>query len=332
MPNFVTNAILEPMIFNDIHKAKAILEKGEVVAIPTETVYGLAANIFDTEALKKIYQIKQRPAQNPLIVHIGQTKWLEVICSEIPTKAYQLMEAFWPGPLTIILPKTDKINAIVSANQTTVGVRMPAHAKTLELLQNLDFPVAAPSANPYTKISPTTAQMVDQFYQGKLPILEGGACKSGLESTIVALENNQVICLRLGAISLEQLEEVLGEPVSLKNNGQTQMIAPGLAKKHYAPNTPLVVLEQLDQIPIELTNKKVARILPSGKKEHVNDFVLSTEGSLQQMAENFYATLFAVDQMNFDVIFIEKFPNTQLGRALNDRLDRAKFQQELSIL
>lgn len=320
------------MIFNDIHKAKAILEKGEVVAIPTETVYGLAANIFQEEALQKIYQIKQRPAQNPLIVHIAKTKWLSEICTNIPQKAYQLMEAFWPGPLTLILPKTNKVNSIVSAGQPTVGVRMPAHQLTLELLQQLDFPVAAPSANPYTKISPTTAQMVDQFYQGKLPILEGGACKSGLESTIVALENNQVICLRLGAISLEQLEEVLGGPVSLKNNGQTQMIAPGLAKKHYAPNTPLVVLEQLDQIPIELTNKKVARILSSGKKEHANDFVLSTEGSLQQMAENFYATLFAVDQMNFDVIFIEKFPNTQLGRALNDRLDRAKFQQELSIL
>lgn len=320
------------MIFNDTHVAKKLLENGEVVAIPTETVYGLAANIFQEEALQKIYQIKQRPAQNPLIVHIAQTKWLSEICTNIPQKAYQLMEAFWPGPLTLILPKTNKVNSIVSAGQPTVGVRMPAHQLTLELLQQLDFPVAAPSANPYTKISPTNAAMVDHFYQGKLPVLDGGACKSGLESTILAFEQNQVICLRLGAISLEQLEEVLQEKVLVKNQGQTSVIAPGLAKKHYAPNTPLVVLEDINLIPLELVNKRVARILTYGQKTHPNDFVLSKQGSLEEMAENFYATLFAIDQMNFEVIFIEKFPDTQLGRALNDRLERAKFQQQLSIL
>ena len=193
----------------DILKAKEVLQKNELIAIPTETVYGLAGNAYSETAVKKIFELKQRPFYNPLIVHIKNTAALDTVACEIPEMAYALAKEFWPGSLTLLLKKKDHIPEIITAGKATVAVRVPNHPLTLALLEQLDFPLAAPSANPFGSISPTTAQHVADYFKGNLEIiLDGGECQNGLESTIIGFENDQAVLYRHGSIATEAIEKI----------------------------------------------------------------------------------------------------------------------------
>ena len=193
------------MITTDIQLIKAHLEQSEVVGIPTETVYGLAANIYDDQAIAKIFSTKGRPNTNPLIVHVKSMEQVRTLVAEFPPKAELLAKRFWPGAMTLILPKSELISPAITSNQSTVAIRMPKHSTTLELLETLDFPLAAPSANPYNRISPTRAEHVEAYFPN-IPILEGGACEAGVESTMLSFDGNEVALLRHGAISIEEIE------------------------------------------------------------------------------------------------------------------------------
>jgi L-threonylcarbamoyladenylate synthase len=230
-------------IGSDVEHAAALLRSGEVVAIPTETVYGLAANTFDEGAVLNIFTIKERPTFDPLIVHIAQRSDLHKVAQQVPASAEVLMDAFWPGPLTLVLPKRPEVPDLVTSGLDSVAVRMPAHPMMIELLGSLDFPLAAPSANPFGYISPTTAQHVADQLGEKVPyILDGGPCAVGVESTIIGWEpegGGRWVLYRPGGITTEQIEVLVG-PLGNSDKGPVPM-APGMMDSHYAPRKPVHV-------------------------------------------------------------------------------------------
>ena len=205
------------LISKDISKAVDILNQEELVAIPTETVYGLAGNIYSEKAIKAIFEMKKRPFFNPLIVHIHSLDQLEDLVLEIPEKARTLANKFWPGSLTMVMKKKAIVPDLITAGKDSVAVRIPDHPVALELLKLLNFPLAAPSANPFGSISPTNAFHVADYFQNVLPmVLEGGDCRNGIESTIIGFENDEPVLYRLGSISLESIENVVGK-IKVKN-------------------------------------------------------------------------------------------------------------------
>ena len=313
---------------SDIYLARTLLQAGDLVAIPTETVYGLAANALNEDAVLKIFQVKNRPAFNPLIIHCSSWEKAEQYVNNVPDKAILLATAFTPGPLTFLLPKNNMISDLVTAGSNRVAVRIPNHPLTLRLLELLDFPLAAPSANPFGYISPTTAGHVMKSLAGKIPyILDGGSAVIGVESTIIGFsENGQVILHRSGGIGIEAMEAVLNEPIIIASEiSTTKPLVPGQLKSHYAPNTPLYT-GQVEKMLPEWINKKVATISFTKQFEAVppqQQFILSPDGSLAEAAKNLFATLRTIDQLQVDVILAEIFPNEGIGRAINDRLDRA---------
>ncbi len=313
-------------ITTDLFEAKKILEKEELVAIPTETVYGLAGNIYSAKAIKKIFQTKERPLFNPLIVHIASTDKLKEIVSEIPEKAQQLADAFWPGSLTLVLKKNAHIPDSITAGKDTVAVRVPNHELTLRLLQIIDFPLAAPSANPFGSISPTTAEHVADYFPNDLEmVLQGGNCTNGIESTIIGFENNNPVLYRLGSISVEEIEAVIG-PVQIKNKKESSPDAPGMLSRHYAPKTTTILVNNVEDEILKYQNAKVGLLVfqntPSNAKEMVIE-VLSKKGDLKEATANLYAAMHRLDKQNLDLIIAEQFPNTELGKSINDRLERA---------
>jgi L-threonylcarbamoyladenylate synthase len=313
-------------ISQDIDKAITILNKEELVAIPTETVYGLAGNIYSKKAVKAIFEIKQRPHFNPLIVHIPSITALSTIVSRIPEKAKHLAEAFWPGPLTMVLPKSNRIPDIVTGGKPTVAVRIPNHPLTLELLQKLDFPLAAPSANPFNRISPTTAQHVKSYFSNQITlILDGGPCERGIESTIIGFENDTPIVYRLGSIALEDIESVIGK-VNLKTKAASAPSAPGMLERHYAPKTKMILTNSITAALKTQETKRVGLLLFHELDDNVQaDFkiVLSTSQNLEEAAAALYDALHQLDQENLDIIIAERLPDYGLGRSINDRLERA---------
>ncbi len=316
----------------DIQIAKLYLENEDVVGIPTETVYGLAANIFSEKAVQKIYQLKQRPRNSPLIVHVDSIAMCEQFVSEIPLPLLHLMEQFWPGPLTVLLPKNNRIPSWIVGESPYVGIRMPNHPLTLELIQQCGFPIAAPSANPFSKISPTTAQMVEYYFHDQdVFVLDGGECTSGLESTIVGFENNQVKVYRLGALPLEAIEAEV-HPVIYEGKADKVFFSPGRYPKHYAPNTPVHVTTAISETLTTLGLYKEQRIAVlchtelSQVPKHCSVFQWEVQGDWEKVAQQFYAQLFTIDQMQFDCMVIEKFPDEGLGKTINDRLQRASNQ------
>ena len=313
-------------ITTDLLKAKEILEKDELVAIPTETVYGLAGNIYSEKAIQKIFETKKRPLFNPLIVHIASINKLEEIVSEIPEKAKQLADAFWPGSLTLVLRKKAHIPDSVTAGKNTVAVRVPNHELTLQLLELIDFPLVAPSANPFGSISPTTAEHVANYFPDDLEmVLEGGSCKNGIESTIIGFENDQAVLYRLGSISVEEIEAIIG-PIQVKNKKENEPNAPGMFSRHYAPKTTTI---QANNVELELQkhpNKKIGLLVfqnAVSNTHHVATEVLSKKGDLKEATANLYAAMHRLDKQNLDLIIAEKFPDTELGKSINDRLERA---------
>jgi len=231
-----------------IAQAAALLQAGEPVALPTETVYGLAANALDPVAVAKIYTAKGRPSDNPLIVHVTGAEQAKLLASELPAEAVALMEAFWPGPLTIVLPKAPQVSAITTGGRPDVGLRSPAHRAFQAVLQTSGLPLAAPSANLAGRPSPTTAQHVFADLHGRIPaVLDGGPCQVGLESTVISLSGPAPALLRPGGVSLEQLAQVIG-PITVDQAVTEQLEtgrtpgAPGMKYQHYAPATPITLL------------------------------------------------------------------------------------------
>jgi L-threonylcarbamoyladenylate synthase len=313
-------------ISTDLFKAKKILEKECLVAIPTETVYGLAGNIYSDKAIKNIFKTKNRPYHNPLIVHIHSLEILPKIVKEIPEKAKKLAEVFWPGSLTLVLKKSDSVPSIISAGKETVAVRIPNHPLTLELLKNLDFPLAAPSANPFGSISPTTSEHVVHYFKDQLEmVLEGGACSNGIESTIVGFENEEVIIYRLGSISVEEIESVVG-PIKIKNKNNKSPNAPGMLSKHYAPKTKTILTENIKAEIINYPDSKIGVLLFNDlyiNEKNIEKEILSNNWNLKEASANLYAALHRLDEKGLDIIIAEKFPENDLGKSINDRLERA---------
>lgn len=314
------------IISKDITKALKLLSDEQVVAIPTETVYGLAGNIYSEKAIKAIFETKKRPFFNPLIVHISSVDYLTEIVEYIPEKAKLLAEAFWPGPITLVLKKKDSIPNLITAGKDTVAVRVPNHPLTLELLNQLPFPLAAPSANPFSSISPTTAQHVEAYFKDTIKmVLDGGPCKSGIESTIIGFDGDDPIIYRLGSTSIEDIEAIVGK-IEIKNKKEVSPDAPGMLERHYAPKTKTVLTDTILEALRLYKNKRVGLITFQSEIENSNievQIALSKSGDLAESASNLYDVLHQLDKMHLDIIIAEKFPDYGLGKSINDRLERA---------
>ena len=313
------------MIGTDINYAIQLLQAEAVVAIPTETVYGLAGNALSAKAVSTIFEVKNRPSFDPLIIHTSQFERIAGFITDMPEAARKLASRFMPGPLTLLLPKSDDIPDIVTAGSPRVAVRIPAHPMTQELLAALDFPLAAPSANPFGYISPTTAQHVADQLGDKIPyILDGGPCLVGVESTIVGFEDGQVVVYRKGGIAVEDIEAVVG-PVVARPHSASNPAAPGMLKSHYAPSAP-VVLGDITNLLLQYKEQKAGAITfrkaaPGISPER--QLVLSPSGNLAEAARNLFAGMRRLDALQLDVILAELLPEEGLGRAINDRLRRA---------
>lgn len=313
-------------IGKDIKKAKQLLREGHLVAIPTETVYGLAANALDAGAVTKIFKAKDRPAFDPLIVHLPSIETVSDYVKNFPANAHELAEAFWPGPLTLVLKKKDIIPDLVTSGLPTVGIRCPNHTLTRQLLAELEFPLAAPSANPFGYISPTTPRHVqDQLGSRITYILDGGACKVGIESTIVGFDDNgRGMVLRRGGLKIEDIEKVIGR-ISLAIDASSNPRAPGQLMSHYAPRKKLLV----GDLPVLI--KEYAHRNP-GVLAFQQDYklpfqeILSPSGDLEEAARNLFSALRKLDEVPCELIISEYVPDTGLGKAINDRLKRAAYQ------
>ena len=314
------------MITKDLSKAISALNRNEIIAIPTETVYGLAGNAFNETAVNKIYDLKKRPLYNPLIVHIKSADFLSDVAREIPELAQKLADEFWPGPLTLVLKKQDKIPNLVTAGKDTVAVRVPNHAIALKLLNELDFPLAAPSANPFGSISPTTAQHVDLYFKEKLDvIIDGGECERGIESTIIGFENDQPILYRMGSLSVEAIESKIG-PILTNTLNDSNPSAPGMLSRHYAPDTNTYLTENIEDEIQSFPNKRIGVLMfekPTGKVPIEHQEILSDTGDLKEAAKNLYAAMHRLDKLKLDLIIAEKLPDFGLGKTINDKLLRA---------
>jgi L-threonylcarbamoyladenylate synthase len=309
-------------IGKDIKKARVLLEQGELVAIPTETVYGLAGNALNAGAVTRIFEVKNRPSFDPLIVHISDVSKMGLYADQIPDKAFEIAEKFWPGPLTLLLKKKSIISDLVTSGMDTVGLRCPNHNLTSALLDELDFPLAAPSANPFGYVSPTLPEHVnDQLGDRISYILDGGPCEVGIESTILGFEDGHPVIYRIGGLSIEAVEKITGK-VRVESYSTSNPKAPGQLKSHYAPNIRLVLgdLEDLlQQYPAH-----TAGIL-SYTRNFNSPFqcILSRSGLLEEAAQNLFIALRAFDHMPIEIILAEPVPDVGLGRAINDRLRRA---------
>ncbi|MEZ4776076.1 MAG: L-threonylcarbamoyladenylate synthase [Bacteroidia bacterium] len=314
----------------DTRFAAKLLRAGEIVAIPTETVYGLAGNALNDDAVIKIFEAKQRPKFNPLIVHFAHVALLQKYIADIPEKAALLAGTFWPGPLTLLLPKKPAISDLVTGGSSRVAVRIPSHPLALELLSQLDFPLAAPSANRFGSISPTTAAHVESQLGRRVSyILDGGPSTVGVESTIVGFEGEDPIIYRLGGIGLEEIEECVGEVTMLTKSDKPQ--TSGMMKSHYAPGTPLYLGEPAVLLK-ELTSPKVG-VLSFSKSytavEPAYQVVLSESGDLHEAAKNLFSAMHYLDSLGLDVIVAERVPDTGIGKAINDRLERARQENKV---
>ena len=313
----------------NLSAAKKALEAGQLVAIPTETVYGLAANALNEEAVLEIFRVKNRPAFDPLIVHVAsweQARSLtQGVAPEVLAQAERLAKAHWPGPLTLLLQKSPEIPDLVTSGLPRVALRVPAHPLTLELLQMLDFPLAAPSANPFGYISPTRTEHVQRQLGDRIAgILDGGACRVGVESTILGFEQGRPVIYRKGGLSVEVIETLIG-PVEVRAQSSSKPATPGMLKSHYAPRTPLV-LGDLRELAQKYSGQRAGvlafrQMLPGLPESRQR--LLSPKGDLAEAAQRLFAAMHELDAMGLDVILAELLPEEGLGRAVNDRLRRA---------
>jgi L-threonylcarbamoyladenylate synthase len=311
------------MIGTDIETAKYWLKRNDVVGVPTETVYGLAANAFDTDAVLRIFTVKNRPHFDPLIVHTHTIAEVKNFVTDFPKPLRALAEAFWPGPLTLLLPKKHQISDLVTSGLNRVGVRVPNHPLTLALLRSLDFPLAAPSANPFGYISPTCAAHVEAQLGANVPyILDGGNCGVGIESTIVGIENNEIVVYRLGGLSVERMETVVGTTLRVREQSSSQPAAPGMLLSHYAPRKRLIIIDNI----LKTLPQNVAFLGFQNRHGSVPTAlqrILSVAGDTHEAAKNLFAYLRELDDLPVAEIYTELLPDSHLGSAINDRLRRA---------
>lgn len=309
----------------DIERAASLLNDGKLVGIPTETVYGLAGNAFNKDAVIDIFEVKNRPEFDPLIVHTHSVNQLDKFVSEIPLVLEKLINRYWPGPMTVLLHKKSIIPDIVTSGMERVAVRIPAHPMTLELLKKLDFPLVAPSANPFGYVSPTTPGHVNDQLGDKIPyILDGGKCEIGLESTIVGLEDGEAFVYRLGGLELEQIESVVG-PVKIQKHSSSDPKAPGMLKSHYAPSKK-VICGDVTSLNHQFKDLKKGFILLNDHSELIEGeqtIYLSKNGDLHEAARGLFSSLRKLDSLDIDIIIAQEAPDQGLGRAINDRLKRA---------
>jgi len=332
-PLFIKNLLFklsDNTYMNAIEHAVKLLKNGKLVAIPTETVYGLGADARNPTALQNIYVAKGRPATNPLIIHIPNPDAITEWATDIPDEAWQLAASFWPGPLTLILQRRQDVSQIITGGQDTVALRVPNHPITLELLRRFDGGIAAPSANRYGRISPTTAAHVAASLGAKVDyILEGGPCAIGIESTIVSLLGSSPVILRQGSISSEALSNVLGKAVS-DSSHQPKMITPGSSASHYAPLQPLYLLEKnhLFETALKLMeeNNSFSALSFSEKPSEFNLEMcqwICAPLNPAQYAQQLYDNLHSLDKINNICILVEVPPDTKEWLAIKDRLQRA---------
>lgn len=324
-----------------IREAATLIQRGELVAFPTETVYGLGADALNAEAVARIYAAKGRPSTDPLIVHIHDARQIDQVAIRVPPLAYALMERFWPGALTLVLPRAESIPASVSAGLATVAVRMPDHPVAMQLIQMADRPIAAPSANRFAHTSPTTAQHVYDDLAGRLPlILDGGPCAIGVESTILNLTVQPPLVLRPGGISLEQLRDVIPTVARLErylHPNEEALPAPGMLLKHYSPRATVRVYEGEPDAIRAAIRRDCADSIANGQcvglmladedevTDHRDVIIVRLGGldDLEAVAQELFSGLRALDECGVDVILARAFPVTGIGAAVRDRMVRA---------
>ena len=313
-----------------IARAVELLRKGELVALPTETVYGLAANALNPIAVAKIFEAKERPRFDPVIVHLPNREWLKRI-SDLPAGDRQLIlklaDKFWPGPFTLVVPKREIVPDIVTAGLDTVALRISAHPLFAEIVNELNEPLAAPSANRFGRVSPTTAQHVLDELDGRIPlIVDAGPTEHGIESTIVAIRDGRITILRRGPITDEQLSAF----ADILSGTETQRIsAPGQLPSHYTPTTPLRLIDNAETFPPQ-KNQRVGLLAWSDAFRSAQPFTavrnLSERGDLREAAANLFRYLRELDALNLDLIVAEQVPSQGLGAAIMDRLERASYR------
>ena len=310
-------------IGKDVDLAKQFLEEGKLVAIPTETVYGLAGNAFNEKSVLSIFEVKNRPSFDPLIIHTDSLGKVSDFVHDFPEMAKDLAKAFWPGPLTLLLPKKNIIPDLVTSGLDQVAVRIPDHPLTLHLLAQLDFPLAAPSANPFGYISPTQPSHVNAQLGEKIPyILDGGECGVGIESTIVGFVEGVPTVYRLGGLAVEEIENIVGKVVMLPHSSSNPQ-APGMLKSHYAPRKPFFlktreeISKAADDIGCLLFEEKIGNSAVKFQR------ILSETADMKEAAYHLFAYLRELDLSPVREIWAEKVPELGLGLAINDRLARA---------
>ncbi len=308
---------------NNIKLSAEKLKNGGLVAFPTETVYGLGADGLNSIAVSKIFEAKQRPTFNPLILHINSAEMLNKIAVVNNERIKGLINAFWPGPLTLVLPKKNIVPGIVTAGYETVAVRMPNNKIALKLIEELGNPIAAPSANSFGKLSPTSAQHVVKQLGEKVDIvMDGGNCSVGVESTIIEITETKNYLLRPGGIAKEEIEAIIGK-LELKKNTQNPN-SPGQLKIHYAPDIPIYFYDE--KLLSKFAGKKLGGLFFKESKRD-NYFssikILSQSGNLREAASNIFSFLHEFENEKLDAIFVEKIEKKGLGYAIMDRLDKA---------
>jgi len=315
-------------ITNSIDKAAALLVAGEVVAIPTETVYGLAGNLFNPSAVEKIYTLKNRPRNNPLIVHVKDMEAALPLITEFPKPLQLLAEKYWPGPLTVLLKKSKLVPDSITAGSDFVAIRVPAHPLTKQLLEQIPFPLVAPSANPFTRISPTKAEHVEHYFGDSIPcILDGGSCSVGLESTIIGMNNDTPLLYREGVLGKLLLESLIG-PIEKFNPQKNTILTPGQWPRHYAPLTKTILCKR-EEIMLHVKDNtgiivyKEPLLSVNTNQQHI----LSETGSLVEAAKNLYQILHHVDKQKYETIICEMLPQEELGNTINERLKRASSSE-----
>src|SRR5215510_8581663 len=318
--------ILDGTDLRAIETAAAALRAGEAVAFPTETVYGLGADALNERAVAQVFAIKNRPQFDPLIVHLPAKELVPQYAAVIDERAMALIERFWPGPLTVVLRKRPLIPELVTAGLDTVALRVPAHPVAQALLRAVGKPIAAPSANPFGYVSPTTALHVQEMLGDAIPlILDGGSCTVGVESTVCALTEEDAIVLRPGGVTIEEIEAVIG-PITIASSLQSDPRSPGTLPRHYSPRVPLMLLAPGEPIPYPRKGERVGLltlVLRPDAEGYAVVEALSKDGNLLEAAANLFATLHRLDSLGLDRVIIEPVPERGIGRAIMDRLRRA---------
>ena len=309
------------MISSSVEQAVSQLLQGKLVGIPTETVYGLAANAFDEFAVASIFSAKNRPHFDPLIVHCSSLEEVAKCTTEFPAPLLKLAQQVWPGPLTLLLPKQPFISDLVTAGSTLCAFRVPNHPLTLEVLKSLPFPLAAPSANPFGYVSPTTAEHVEnQLGKAISMVLDGGPCSVGLESTIVGWDNGLVI-YRLGGCTIEEIEGITGEKINRVQTSSSKPAAPGLLESHYAPRKKVVLVDDWLQTHCDCNQGYLFFGDQPFEAYHFRN--LSEAGNTTEAAAHLFKFFRELDELPIETIYTQLLPDAGLGRAINDRLKRA---------